>query len=181
MWQYLWPHFIYHLMRWFPRNNRKKIFILLVIFSLALFVPQFYVLALKKTTRWCIQPLFELLVVSIIFTVIAVGFTILFMLMYPVPRQVKVAFHIFGLICFIESLVHIGLTAQASDCKTTTVELYYLCYGYSWVSAASIIFFFIMIPFWLINAVKRDSVLDNRTRQGFCYEPVKCCTCLWHV
>jgi hypothetical protein len=36
--------------------------------------------------------------------------------MYPVPRQVKVAFHIFGLICFIESLVHIGLTAQASDC-----------------------------------------------------------------
>jgi hypothetical protein len=44
------------------------------------------------------------------------GFTILFMLMYPVPRQVKVAFHIFGLICFIESLVHIGLTAQASDC-----------------------------------------------------------------
>jgi len=38
-----------------------------------------------------------------------------------------------------------------------------------------------MIPFWIINAVKRDSVLDNRTRQGFCYEPVKCCTCLWHV
>ena len=24
MWQYCWPHIIYHVMRWFPRNNRMK-------------------------------------------------------------------------------------------------------------------------------------------------------------
>lgn len=181
MWQYFWPHFVYHLMRWFPRDNRKKIFVLLAIFSLALLVPQFYVLVLKKTTRWCIQPLFQLLIVSIVFTIVAIGFTLLFMLMNPVPRLIKFVFHVFGVICFIEGLVHIGLTSQAAECKNTTDELYQICYGYSWVCAISIIFFFLMLPFWVINVVKRDSVLDTRMRTGVCYEPVSCCSCLWHV
>ena len=41
------------------------------------------------------------------------------MVMNPVPRLVKVAFHVFGVICFVETLVHIGYTtslAATEDC-----------------------------------------------------------------
>lgn len=41
------------------------------------------------------------------------------MIMNPVPRPVKVAFHIFGIVCFVETLVHIGYAtsnAAKEDC-----------------------------------------------------------------
>ncbi|KAJ8320247.1 hypothetical protein KUTeg_001834 [Tegillarca granosa] len=160
MWYYLWAHISYHLVRWFPRNNRRKIFAVLMFLSKCLLAPQLYVLAHKHTSRWCAQPLFELLIVSLVFTFILIGFTFLFILMIPVPRELKVAFHIFGLICFVEGLVLIGYVSKAEPC---------------------VIFFVLMLPFWIINKAKRDSVLDVRNRSGLCYEPVKCCSCLWHI
>ena len=42
-------------------------------------------------------------------------------------------------------------------------------------------FFMIMIPFWIINRIWRNSVLDYRERTGICYEPVLCCSCMWHI
>ena len=42
-------------------------------------------------------------------------------------------------------------------------------------------FLVIMLPFWLMNYLWPDSVLNRRERRGICYEPVKCCTCLWHI
>ncbi|XP_062595410.1 uncharacterized protein LOC134280937 [Saccostrea cucullata] len=184
MWHYWWAHFTYHLMRWFPRDNRRKIFVLLGLISLGLLGPQFYVLYHKHSTRWCPAHLFELLIVSIIFTFICQGFCLLFMIMNPVPRAVKVSFHVFGIICFVETLVHIAYTtsrAATEDCKSSAAPLYYISYAFAWVGAASLIFFCLMLPFWVINAVKPTCVLDMRTREGVCYEPVKCCSCMWHV
>lgn len=184
MWHYWWAHFSYHLVRWFPRDNRKKINVVLAIFTIGLLVPQFIVLAHKHSTRWCPAHLFELLIVSIVFTFICLGFCFLFMIMNPVPRPVKVAFHIFGIVCFVETLVHIGYAtsnAAKEDCKSSTVALYYISYAFTWIGAASLVFIFLMVPFWVINAMKRGSVLDMRTREGVCYEPVKCCSCMWHI
>lgn len=53
-------------------------------------------------------------------------------------------------------------------------------------SSVFVLFFFsgfllIMLPFWLVNYLWPDSVLNRRERRGICYEPVKCCTCLWHI
>lgn len=53
------------------------------------------------------------------------GFTLLFMLMNPVPRLIKFVFHVFGVICFIEGLVHIGLTSQAAECVSLFQEVFY--------------------------------------------------------
>ncbi|OWF52056.1 hypothetical protein KP79_PYT21246 [Mizuhopecten yessoensis] len=156
-------------------------FIVMMVITFALLVPQFYVLLQPTTARWCEQPLLQILIVSIIFTFISIGFTFLFMLMIPVPRELKIVFHIFGIMCFVEGLVAVVYTSQAGNCKSTTEELYYISLAIAWFTCVSIIFFAIMIPFWIINKVKRNSMVDRRSRQGVCYEPVKCCTCLWHI
>lgn len=101
--------------------------------------------------------------------------------MIPVPRELKVAFHIFGLICFVEGLVLIGYVSKAEPCKNTTWPLYLISLIFAWFAGISIVFFVLMLPFWIINKAKRDSVLDVRNRSGLCYEPVKCCSCLWHI
>ena len=44
------------------------------------------------------------------------GFGFLFIAMVPVPRQVKVAFHIFGLVNFVTGLIQIIYTSQAEQC-----------------------------------------------------------------
>ncbi|XP_062505097.1 uncharacterized protein LOC134181840 isoform X4 [Corticium candelabrum] len=87
MWQYLWVHCVYHLARWFPRNDRRKIRLLLFFFSSALLVPLFIVLLLDQSTRYCSGNLFNLCVASICFTVCMIGFSFLFTLMDPVPWQ----------------------------------------------------------------------------------------------
>ncbi|XP_050414447.1 uncharacterized protein LOC126828612 [Patella vulgata] len=181
MWQYLWAHIIYHLVRWFPRNNRLKIFLLVMILSVAFLVPQLLVLYLDHSKRWCGQPLFEFLIVSIILTLIMIGFTFLFMVMVPVPGLVKIIFHVFGVLGLITGLSYIILTSKATDCKNTTEALYTLSVILASITGISIGFYVLMLPFWLINTFWPKSVLDPPARTGICYEPVKCCSCLWHI
>lgn len=181
MWQYFWSHAAYHLTRWFPRNNRIKIRILILIFTLAVLFPQFFVLTRDHSVRYCGQHLFDMLIASIIFTFFMIGFTFLFTLMDPVPREVKLAFHVFGLITFVFGVILTVFTAQADECRVNTEELYYLSLAIAVFSCISAAFFIVMIPFWIINTVKQNSVLDFYNRTGVCYEPVNCCQCLWHI
>lgn len=43
------------------------------------------------------------------------------------------------------------------------------------------VFFILTVPFWLINKCFKNSILDQEYRTGICYEPVHCCSCIWHV
>ncbi|XP_062505094.1 uncharacterized protein LOC134181840 isoform X2 [Corticium candelabrum] len=152
MWQYLWVHCVYHLARWFPRNDRRKIRLLLFFFSSALLVPLFIVLLLDQSTRYCSGNLFNLCVASICFTVCMIGFSFLFTLMDPVPWQAS----------FVPAL-------------------YYVSLAYAVLSTLSMAIFVILIPLWLINHFKKNSLLDRQHKEGCCYEPVRVCSCLWHV
>ncbi|XP_071109732.1 uncharacterized protein [Haliotis cracherodii] len=181
MWQYLWAHGVYHLVRWFPRNNRTKIFFLVMLLTAALLVPQIVVLLLDHSSRWCRYKLFDFLIVSIVFTLFLIGFTFLFMVMMPVPRAVKLGFHVFGGISLVISLAQVILTSKAESCSRTTESLYTLSVVLAIFSAISMCIFGLMAPFWIANRVKKDSVLNVPQRTGVCYEPVKCCSCLWHI
>ena len=44
-----------------------------MVFTLLLLVPQFWVLLQKHSSRWCSQPLFPLLITSIVFTFFTIG------------------------------------------------------------------------------------------------------------
>ncbi|XP_078696873.1 uncharacterized protein LOC144924999 [Branchiostoma floridae x Branchiostoma belcheri] len=181
MWYYCWPHSVYHLIRWFPKTNRLKIRIVVTIFTCALLVPQFFVLTRQQSTRYCGQQLFDLLVASIVFTFCMIGFTFLFALMDPVPREVKLAFHVFGLAAFVLGLIYTIQTATGEECRNNTPELYYLSLAFTIMAMITTAFLLVMIPFWLMNHVWDRSVLDYRERSGLCYEPVMCCSCVWHV
>ncbi|XP_077864484.1 uncharacterized protein LOC144349993 [Saccoglossus kowalevskii] len=181
MWWYYFAHFIFHLVRWFPKNNRFKIRIVLLIFACAFLLPQFFVLTRDHSTRYCGQHLFELLIVGIIFTFCMIGFSFLFSLMDPVPWEVKIAFHVFGVISFVFGFAYVVLTANAESCSVYSAELYYLSLAIMVVCVLSMVFVAVMLPFWIINYVFRDSMLNKRERTGFCYEPVKCCSCVWHI
>ncbi|KAK7093668.1 uncharacterized protein [Littorina saxatilis] len=181
MWQYIWAHVIYHLIRWFPRNNRAKITVVMLVLTALLLVPQLWVLLQKHSTRWCSQPLFPLLITSIVFTFFVLGFAFLFVAMVPVPREVKVAFHIFGFINFVTGLVQIILTSKAEDCNSSTEELYKVSLALAVLSGVALVYVVLLLPFWVANQAKRGCVMDFRARQGICYEPVKCCSCLWHI
>ena len=43
------------------------------------------------------------------------------------------------------------------------------------------VFIGVMLPFWIINQARTNLVMDPYSRNGICFEPVKCCTCLWHI
>ncbi|XP_076472660.1 uncharacterized protein LOC143302053 [Babylonia areolata] len=181
MWQYMWAHTVYHLIRWFPRNNRIKITLVVMALTVAMLMPQLWVLLQKHTTRWCSQPLFPMLITSIVFTFFVIGFAFLFVTMVPVPREVKIAFHVFGLVNFITGIIQVVFTSNAEDCNSSTEELYKMSLALAILSAIALVYIVLLLPFWVVNVVKRDCVLDTRERQGVCYEPVKCCSCLWHI
>lgn len=43
--------------------------------------------------------------------------------MDPVPREVKIAFHVFGGICFVIGLVHSAMAFSALECVSTNILL----------------------------------------------------------
>lgn len=57
-----------------------------------------------------------MLIISLILTLCLCGFSVLFAIMDPVPWEVKLVFHIFGLATFITGLLTVVYTAQASEC-----------------------------------------------------------------
>lgn len=181
MWWYIFPHLAFHLIRWFPKSNRLKVQVLLILLAFALLFPQIFVLSIDQTTRYCGQHLFDILVTSVVFTFCMIGFTILFTVMDPVPFEVKVVFHVFGGICFLIGLALTIFTSMAVECKINTVALYYYSLAASVMCMISAVFVAVMLPFWTINHFWFRSVLSRRNRTGICYEPVKCCSCLWHI
>ncbi|ELU08082.1 hypothetical protein CAPTEDRAFT_185569 [Capitella teleta] len=181
MWQYFWAHVVYHLTRWFPRNNRVKIRVVILIFTFALLVPQGFIMAQPDTSHFCGQHLLEFLIVAVVFTFCMIGFSFLFTTMDPVPWEIKLAFHIFGGITFIVGVTNTFFTAYAGDCKVSTKELYYFSVAAAVFTMVTTVFFLVTVPFWIINRIWKNSVLDMRNREGLCYEPVKCCSCVWHV
>ncbi|XP_046851189.1 uncharacterized protein LOC124444618 isoform X2 [Xenia sp. Carnegie-2017] len=171
MWFYFMSHVAYHLTRWFPKDDRQRIRITLVLLSLIFIVPQVYVLMLDKTTRYCDQPLLEIAVASLIFTFGMIAFTILFTMMEPVPWQLKIAFHFFGFASFLMGLVQFGSTMSSNDCWFNTPELYSLSLSFSIIAILTTVFLLMMLPFWLINYFFPHSVLSRKERRGMCYEP----------
>jgi hypothetical protein len=126
MWQYLWAHAAYHLVRWFPRNDRVKIRLLLFLLSCAFLAPLFMALLLNQSTRYCSTNLFDICVASICFTLIMIGFTILFTLMEPVPWRVKFVFHLYGLGAAILGVILLSAVIRGQD---TCVRQYSVVQG----------------------------------------------------
>nr|XP_026689924.1 uncharacterized protein LOC113474186 isoform X1 [Ciona intestinalis] len=181
MWWYFYAHSMFHLTKWFPKDNRIKFRILLLLISIVLLVPEFIVLYLPKTSRACNLPLLNLLVASTVFLFFAIGFALLFSVMEPIPRLIKIAFHAFGVGSLILGVLTAVYTFQASSCEYSTPELYYWCYTSAVISLITCGYFALVLPFWILNEAKPLSVLNWRHRTGFCYEPVACCSCVWHI
>ncbi|XP_045162430.1 uncharacterized protein LOC123527179 [Mercenaria mercenaria] len=182
MWQYFYAHATYHGVRWFPQGNRLKMSLLLMVFALLLPVPQLYVVSLDSSSRVCEQPLLDLAIAAIVLSFFTIAFSLLFCILIPVPRELKIAFHVFGVACLIVGLMQTAYTFQAKqDCSVSTPELYYLSLTSSMFSVVCLVFLGVMFPFWVINKVKTNVVMDPYSRTGLCYEPTKCCTCLWHI
>ncbi|XP_020895377.1 uncharacterized protein LOC110234342 isoform X2 [Exaiptasia diaphana] len=160
MWFYFIAHCAYHFVRWFPKANRK---------------------AVERSKRYCDQPLLNISVSCIVFTFAMIAFSFLFAMMEPVPWQLKIAFHFFGFGSLLMGLVLFASSLDVIDCPKYVPELYYLCLSFGIFAILSAGFIIIMLPFWLVNYLWPDSVLNRRERRGVCYEPVKCCTCLWHI
>ncbi|XP_071841363.1 uncharacterized protein [Apostichopus japonicus] len=181
MWWFLFPHCMYHLIRWFPKNNRLKIRILILLLSVGFLLPQFYVLLVEQSSRYCGQHLFGLLIASIVVTFVMLGFTFLFVLMDPIPFEVKFAFNCYGGLTCILGVLFIILSSLATECQNNTPILYYYSLATAVLSGISIGIYALLLPFWILNRLYRNSVLDKKGRTGICYEPVNCCSCIWHV
>ncbi|XP_060573841.1 uncharacterized protein LOC132731641 [Ruditapes philippinarum] len=182
MWQYFYAHVTYHGVRWFPQGNRWKMCMLLITFALLLPVPQLYVVTLERSSRVCVQPLLDMAIASIVLSFFTIAFSLLFCILIPVPRELKIGFHVFGVASLIVGLMQTAYTFEAKeDCSVSTPELYTLSLASSMFSVVSLVFLGLMFPFWVVNKVKRNLVMDPYSRTGVCYEPTKCCTCLWHI
>ncbi|XP_052760231.1 uncharacterized protein LOC128203029 [Mya arenaria] len=183
MWQYFFAHAAYHGVRWFPQGNRWKMALLMLVLSIIAVGAQIFVIShYERSSRYCEQPLLTLQVISIILSSFTVGFTFLFSVLIPVPRGVKIVFHIFGLGCLIVGFWQIySVIVSYETCSVNTPELYFLTQICAILSGVSIVFLLVVFPFWLVNAWKTGIVMDPYSRTGICYEPAKCCTCIWHI
>lgn len=181
MWYYFMAHVAYHFTRWFPKDGRCGVRLFLVCISLLFLIPQFIVLVNPTTGRYCDQPLLNLLVTSIGMTFAMIGFTFLFTAMEPVPWKLKIGFHFFGFFSMLVGLIQFGITVDSGHCNKTTPELYMLSLSVGILSFVTALFIILVAPFWFVNFFWPGTVLNRKERRGICYEPVKCCSCIWHV
>ncbi|XP_067873057.1 uncharacterized protein [Heterodontus francisci] len=126
MLHYCLAHIAYHFSRQLPKRSRAKFEILVVLFVTVFLFPQIFVLVRPKSSRYCGQPLLYNLTSFIIFTFLMTGFTVLLTLMDPITREVKVAFHVYGVGSFAQGILTTAFTVTAPHCANTTPELYYL-------------------------------------------------------
>ncbi|XP_072100909.1 uncharacterized protein [Mobula birostris] len=180
MLHYCLAHLAYHFSRQLPRRNRTKLQVLLVLLVTVFLFPQMFVLARPRSSRYCDQPLLYNLTTFIIFTFIMTGFTFLLTLMDPVPRELKVAFHAFGVGSFLQGIITTAFTIAAPECVNTTPELYHLSLVLSVLSMLATVFVILLIPFWLVNSVYRGMLLNTGSQAGICHRPVADCPCLWY-
>ncbi|KAL5250837.1 hypothetical protein ACHWQZ_G016545 [Mnemiopsis leidyi] len=182
MWFYMYPHFCYILVRYFPFHNRRTLRFLLIGATFIMLLPQIILLQDQRNWRDCDRNLLQLLITSVIFSVSTVCFTVIFSIMEPIPWVIKLAFHIFGGIVFIFQLV-LDAKSLSEDhyCSVTVPQLYTYMYILAVVGTLCMIFYILLVPFWLLNFFRRDSLLNTTTREGVCWPLVQCCGCIWHV
>ncbi|XP_041063432.1 uncharacterized protein LOC121288724 [Carcharodon carcharias] len=181
MLHYCLTHLAYHFSRQLPKRSRAKFEILMVLLVTIFLCPQIFVLLRPKSSRYCGQPLLINLTSFIIFTFVITGFTVLLTLMDPIPNEVKVAFHVYGVGSFAQGIAMTAFTVAASQCANTTPELYYLSLVLSVLSVLATGFIGFLIPFWLADIFYKGMVLNQRARAGICHKPVASCSYLWHV
>ena len=56
------------------------------------------------------------MIIVVVVVVSLAGFSFIFSLMDPVPWEVKLAFHIFGVITFVTGIVFTFFTSMAGEC-----------------------------------------------------------------
>ena len=181
MWYYFVSHVIYHFTRWFPKNERTGVRMFVIFISLLFVIPQIIILMDDASGRFCSQPLLNLMVTSIGMTFAMIAFSFLFAMMEPVPWKLKIAFHFFGFFSLIVGMIQFGVTLDSSNCDYTTPRLYVLSLSFGIFAFVTGLFICLCVPFWFVNYFWPDSVLNRKERRGICYEPVKCCSCIWHV
>ncbi|XP_051561858.1 uncharacterized protein LOC127445668 [Myxocyprinus asiaticus] len=148
-------HFLVHAAfqtsRWLPRDQRLKFQIVLFIFVVLFLAPQFYVFSRPQSFRYCEKPLLNNLIVFIVFSFAATGLAIALTLTDPVPKSIRVTYHLFGLFSFAEGLCTAILTLTAPECANTTPELYIFSLVVSWACITSTAFFLVRGGFCLMH------------------------------
>ncbi|XP_056255581.1 uncharacterized protein LOC130183868 [Seriola aureovittata] len=139
----------YHSSRWIPRNKRLKFQIVNAVFMAIVLVPQFYVMARPKSSRYCRQPLLNNQSACIALSFIASGFSVIFTLLDPVPQSLWACYHVFGLLSCGQGLCTTILTLTAAACAETTPELYYMSLIMTVASIFSTGFFMVRGGIWL--------------------------------
>uniref|UniRef100_UPI00398EF5CF uncharacterized protein isoform X1 n=1 Tax=Pristiophorus japonicus TaxID=55135 RepID=UPI00398EF5CF len=181
MLHYCLVHAAYHFSRQLPKRSRAKFEILVVLLVTIFLFPQIFVLVRPRSARYCDQPLLNNLTSFIIFTFLMTGFTVLLTLMDPIPREVRVTFHVYGVGSFGQGILTTAFTVSAPQCANTTPELYYLSLVLSVLSVLATVFIVFLIPFWIANIFYPGMVFNQRSRAGICHKPVARCSYLWHV
>uniref|UniRef100_UPI0037E76E44 uncharacterized protein n=1 Tax=Semicossyphus pulcher TaxID=241346 RepID=UPI0037E76E44 len=121
MFLYMLIFLAYHGSRWIPRSKRLKFQIVNAVFTALVLVPQFYVMARPKSSRYCSQPLLNNLSASIALSFIAAGFSVIFTLIDPVPPSLWASYHVFGLLTCGHGLCTAILTLTAASCVRNTL------------------------------------------------------------
>ncbi|KAJ4927195.1 hypothetical protein JOQ06_014930 [Pogonophryne albipinna] len=151
MFLYMLIFMAYHSSRWIPRNQRLKFQIVNAVFAALVLVPQFYVMASPKSSRYCRQPLLSNLSASIALSFIATGFSVVFTLIDSVPQSLWASYHVFGILTCGQGLCTAILTLTAAACAKTTPELYYMSLILTIASIFSTGFFMVRGGLWLTN------------------------------
>ncbi|XP_065061424.1 uncharacterized protein LOC135688487 [Rhopilema esculentum] len=181
MWHYFVAHVIYYITRCFPKDNRRAVRLFCTFTALVFLIPQFVVLTMDTTSRYCGSPLLEMLVLSIATTFAMIAFGFLFTMMEPVPWKLRLSFHFFGAFSFLVGILHFSYAVTGRDCEKTTTSLYYLSISFGIFGLTTMLFFAFLLPFWIIEFLCQGRVLNRKERRGICYEPVSNCPCLWRV
>ncbi|KAG7495053.1 hypothetical protein JOB18_043087 [Solea senegalensis] len=151
MFLYMLIFMAYHSSRWIPRHKRLKFQTVNAVFIAIVLVPQFYVLARPKSSRYCRQPLLNNLSASVALSIIASGFAVTFTLLEPVPQSLWASYHVFGLLSCGQGLCTAILTLTAAACAKTTPELYYMSLILTVASIFSTGFYMVRGGLWLTN------------------------------
>ena len=181
MWYYCFAHGAYHFVRWFPKEARRGVRMFCIFVSLLFLVPQGIVFFSNSVDRYCNQPLLNLAVISLGMTFAMIGFTFLFTMMEPVPWKLKIGFHFFGGFSLLIGMIQFGITLDSDHCDKNTPQLYVLSLSFGILAFVSTIFMCLVAPFWFVEYFCTGAILNRKERRGICYEPVKCCSCIWHV
>ncbi|XP_075045776.1 uncharacterized protein LOC142106691 [Mixophyes fleayi] len=162
-------------------SETSRRLVTVAVSGVALTVPEVYVLLRPSSSRFCSQPLLDNLICNIGFTLFTTAFSLILVLLDPLPRWLRVLFHTFGAASFVEGICTVLTTSLARECAVNTPALYCLSVVFSALNILSTGFFLLVGPFWLLNARCPGMVLNKQSRTGICYEPVTCCPCVWHV